>query len=111
MDLGKRIKSLRKSKGLTLEKVHERTGISRATLSSWENNKTYPSMTSLERWANGIGIEVWDIFFGEADFQPTAEEIKLVTLFRELNRNEQEHLLSLLKTMARRSKFNDSNHQ
>lgn len=43
MNIGKRIKTLRKELGLTLEKFGEKIGITKASLSTIENHKTNPS--------------------------------------------------------------------
>ncbi|MGG3278939.1 helix-turn-helix domain-containing protein [Paenibacillus solani] len=102
MDIGKRIRTIRKSRNLTLDKVHELTKISRATLSLWETNKTRPTLNALERWAEGIGIEVWDIFFDASEFEPTPDEMLMLEMFRQLSSSDQTHLLSLLKTMSKR---------
>ncbi|WP_348622630.1 helix-turn-helix domain-containing protein [Paenibacillus polymyxa] len=102
-DLGKRLKILRKSKGLTLDKVRERSGLSRTTLTLWENNKVAPSMEKLQIWAAAIGIDVLEIFFSdESEYELTTEEMKLIELFRELSKREKTNLMSVLKSMVRK---------
>ncbi|MDN4090875.1 helix-turn-helix domain-containing protein [Paenibacillus polymyxa] len=102
-DLGKRLRNLRKSKGLTLDKVRDQSGLSRTTLSLWENNKMAPSMEKLQIWATAVGIDVLDIFFSdESEYELTAEEMKLIELFRELSKREKTHLMSVLKSMVRK---------
>lgn len=102
MDLGSRLRTIRKSKNFTLDKLHERTGISRATLSKWENNKVPPTMAALERWAEGVGINVWDIFFGTSEYDLTSDEMNLIQMFRMLSPSDQQHLISLLRTMSKK---------
>jgi len=47
MELGTKLKNARVRTGLSQEDVSESIGISRQTLSSWENEKTYPDIISL----------------------------------------------------------------
>jgi len=104
LKLGERLKAIRKSRNLTLEKIHERSGISMANLSKWENNKGFPTLKSLEKWAKAVGITLWDIFFDYPDeFTPTAEELELIGLFRQLAKKDQEHILAILKQISKKS--------
>ena len=41
MDIGQKLKSARTSAGLTQEEVAEALGVSRQTISNWENGRTY----------------------------------------------------------------------
>lgn len=103
MNLGERLRYIRKSKKMTLNKVHEITKISRATLSQWETNKVPPSMTGLERWAKGLGIEVWDIFFPPSEFELSSdEEIQLLEMYRQLSPQNQSNIFNLLKSLSKR---------
>ncbi|MBQ9886645.1 MAG: helix-turn-helix transcriptional regulator [Lachnospiraceae bacterium] len=47
MDIGQKLKAARSNVGLTQELVAEKLGVSRQTLSNWENNKTYPDIISV----------------------------------------------------------------
>ena len=102
MNLGERLRSIRKNRNYTLDKIHEKSNISRATLSDWENNKRKPTISTLEKWAQAVGIDFWDIFFEPSSFSPNAEEIDMIFLFRMLSQNDKEHLLALLKTMVKK---------
>lgn len=44
MDIGLKIKEARLAAQLTQEQAAEALGVSRQTMSNWENNKTYPDM-------------------------------------------------------------------
>ncbi len=54
MEIGNKLKVARKNKGLTQEYVSEKLGISRQTLSNWENEKSYPDIVSI--------IEISDLY-------------------------------------------------
>lgn len=47
MDIGAKIKKARVAAQLTQEQSAEALGVSRQTLSNWENNKTYPDIVSV----------------------------------------------------------------
>lgn len=55
MDIGKKIKELRKSKNLTQEEFSEQIGISRSYLSDLENNRKSPSVETLKQIAERSG--------------------------------------------------------
>lgn len=47
MDIGTKIKEARLATKLTQEQAAEALGVSRQTMSNWENNKTYPDIVSV----------------------------------------------------------------
>lgn len=64
-DIAKRIVSLRKSRGLTQEKLGELLGISGQAVSKWENGISLPDIMLLPQLCNVIGVSV-DDFLGIA---------------------------------------------
>lgn len=65
--LNERLKNLRLAKGLTLQKVGEAFGISKASVSSWESGKSYPDHKRLEALAELLGTTVQFLIAGNAD--------------------------------------------
>jgi transcriptional regulator with XRE-family HTH domain len=102
LSIGERLRTIRKQKNLTLQKVHELTGISIATLSNWENNKRMPTTSGLKKWSKGLGINYEDIFYDDSLFSPTAEELNFLFLIRKLSPSDQDHLLAMLKLMVKK---------
>lgn len=47
MEIGSRLKKARGEIGLTQEKVAEELGVSRQSVSNWENNRSYPDIVSV----------------------------------------------------------------
>lgn len=47
MEIGSKLKDARNSKGLTQEQAAEALGVSRQTISNWENNRSYPDIISV----------------------------------------------------------------
>ena len=47
MEIGIKLKKARNEKGITQEQAAEALGVSRQTISNWENNKSYPDIISV----------------------------------------------------------------
>lgn len=60
--LGKRLRELRKRKGINQEKLAELINVEPATISNIENGKNYPSMINLENIMNILGVTFLDVF-------------------------------------------------
>ncbi len=60
--LGARIKELRKSRGLSQYQLSEKIGIDAKHLSRIEVGNSYPSMDTLERISQALGVEMKDVF-------------------------------------------------
>lgn len=52
MDIGPKIKNARVKANLTQEQVAEALGVSRQTISNWENEKTYPDIISVVKMSD-----------------------------------------------------------
>jgi len=62
LDLGSRVRDLRKSKGWTLEQAANQAGLARSTLSKIENGQMSPTFEALKKLATGLGISVPQLF-------------------------------------------------
>ncbi len=60
--LGKRIKELRKNKGLTQENLAELVGLETTSLSGIESGRHFPSLPTIEKIANKLNIELKTLF-------------------------------------------------
>lgn len=61
MSLGLRMKTLRKSKGLTQKGLAEEVNVSRIYIQSLESNRRLPSMKLLKRLAEALDVDVVDL--------------------------------------------------
>ncbi len=61
IDLGAKIRTVRKAKQLTLQQVSDRSGVSIATLSKIENGQAVGSLNTVYKIARGLGILVVDL--------------------------------------------------
>ncbi|MGB0664051.1 MAG: helix-turn-helix domain-containing protein [Pontibacterium sp.] len=62
LQLGKRVKEIRLSQGLTLEEASKRTGLARSTLSKIENEQISPTFSAVTKLANGLAIDMPQLF-------------------------------------------------
>lgn len=67
MNIGNKIIELRKRKNLTQEKLSEKIGVSRQTLSSWESNSTSPNLEQTLLISNELGISLDQLVDNELD--------------------------------------------
>jgi transcriptional regulator with XRE-family HTH domain len=59
---GQRIKRLRQAAGLTLQQLSDRSGLAASTISKVENNQISPTYENILRLANGLEVDVADLF-------------------------------------------------
>lgn len=65
MKLGRKIKSVRTGKGITIQDIAARSGLSKGFLSQVENDKTSPSLNTLERIADALETPLTYLLLGE----------------------------------------------
>lgn len=78
-----RIKDIIKEKGLTQVEVANNLGITRVGLNQLINGK--PSYTTLEKLANILNVEMWELFISPTDLQnkrPTASNTDFTALVK-----------------------------
>lgn len=76
MNIGNKIKSLRKAKGLTQEQLANAIGISFQAVSKWENNIAYPDITLAPVLANFFEVSMDELFaFSLAEKENTIKNI------------------------------------
>jgi len=73
--LGKRLRDLRKRKGINQEKLAELINVDPTTISNIENGKNYPSMINLENLLAVLDISFLDAF----DFEHKNTNADLLT--------------------------------
>lgn len=62
LKLGKRLKEIRKSLGLTLEEASKKTGLARSTLSKIENEQISPTFQAMQKLATGLQVDIPQLF-------------------------------------------------
>ncbi len=102
-NIGLILKNARERNNLTQKQVMELTGINRKSLSGYENNVAEPDLHTFSLLANLYGFSADDVL----DIHPSvtlltlqASELKILSLFKELDSQHQEELLILLNTLV-----------
>jgi transcriptional regulator with XRE-family HTH domain len=65
LDVGQKLKNARQSANLTQEAVAEKIGVSRQTMSNWENNKSYPDIVSIISLSDLYSISLDELLKGD----------------------------------------------
>ena len=65
MEIGKKLKNARMEVGLTQEKAAEKTGVSRQTISNWENEKSYPDIISVIALSDLYSVSLDELLKGD----------------------------------------------
>ncbi len=112
MNIGKRLRELREAKKLSQGEIEARCGLLRSYISRVECGLTVPSLRTLERWAEALGVELNELFLEGgrkpearrvAESQPLGSRQKhLLRLFRRMREPHQRLLLSLARDLARK---------
>lgn len=96
--LGRRIKELRKMKGLSQEELSEKVDIDPKHLSRIEVGRGFPSLDTLEKIAKALNVEMKDFF----EFAHEARSAKeLMKTLEGLAKETDEDSLRLLVKVAR----------
>lgn len=87
-DIGTKIKDARTAAQLTQEQVAEALGISRQTVSNWENDRTYPDIGSVVKLSDLYGVSLDHLLKGKkeepmSDYVAFLEESTNVTRSRD----------------------------
>ncbi|MBR5087798.1 MAG: helix-turn-helix transcriptional regulator [Ruminiclostridium sp.] len=74
MEFNSELQRLRKQRGLSQEELGENLGVSRQTISKWENGSAYPDMLNLITISDFFGVKIDDMISGgKYEEQPEPE--------------------------------------
>ena len=71
MEIGSKIRNARNASGFTQEKAAEALGVTRQTISNWENNKSYPDIISVVRMSDLYSISLDSLLKEDKDMKST----------------------------------------
>ena len=74
MEIWKKLKDARMRSGFTQESVAEKVNVSRQTISNWENEKSYPDITSVIELSNLYSISLDELLKGDEKMMEHLEE-------------------------------------
>lgn len=94
------IERLRIERGWTEYYLAERVGLPQSTISTWYRKNMIPTLPSLEKICNGLGITLSQLFAeGEEAVSLTENQRVLLEQWATLTPQQQDALLTLMKTM------------
>jgi len=99
---GRRIKELRKLRGLSQDQLSERVGIESKHLSRIEVGRNFPSMDTLVRIAEALGVELKDCFEFSHEVA-TLKELReiIVGLLKEASEEKLRVIVKVLRAIIR----------
>lgn len=74
MQIGEKLKQKRNEAGYSQEVLAERIGVSRQTVSNWENNRSYPDIGSVLRLSDLYGISLDELLKEDTNMRKHVEE-------------------------------------
>ncbi|MBO5336244.1 MAG: helix-turn-helix domain-containing protein [Lachnospiraceae bacterium] len=74
MEIGSKLKNARSEKGITQEQAAELLGVSRQTISNWENNKSYPDIISVIKMSDIYSISLDHLLKEDKSMNQTYQE-------------------------------------
>jgi len=98
MELGKKLVKIRKDNNLTQEDFAEKYNVTRQTISSWENSKSYPDLETLVKISDDFDITVEIDEDGNYIPFENEDQEKLKSILDD-NRNEINKLFDLANKM------------
>lgn len=102
--LGARIRTLRRARGLTQDRLADSTGVSRSAVAQWESDRAGHSAGMLRRVAEVLGVSVnmlrdgWEGLASEAVLTP--QESALLRLYRKCGHEDRSILMHVAEKIA-----------
>lgn len=74
MEIGSKLKNARNENGITQEQAAELLGVSRQTISNWENNKSYPDIISVIKMSDIYSVSLDHLLKEDKSMNQTYQE-------------------------------------
>ena len=99
MKFGDNLRNLRKIKKLSQEDLSEKVGVSRQSVSKWENSEAYPEMTNILILCKIFGCKINDLLSERIeDFNSFDEEVKMNVV--KFEKEKQKKMKTLTKILS-----------
>lgn len=96
MNLCDKLKDLRQSKGITVYRLSQETGISQNHIRELESGKRNPSVETLRRLCDALGVNLSEMFNDSSDISYlSSDERELIEHFRKLSDEKSKLLLKI----------------
>ena len=112
MDIAKRLKQIREAKGMTAKEVVSAVDMGAAMYSRIETGKTEPSLSTLEKIAKALGVDMSD-FFSVEDLNTDINSydgslMEKVKAIEALNEEEKKTVFSIVDAFTGKRKLKDA---
>jgi len=105
-DIGTRISTIRRERGLTQDELADQVGVSRSAVAQWETGRTGQVTGNLSRIADVLEVNVEYLVHGDdkraAGEVRQGDELALLRLYRECEPDDRQMLLRTARRLARR---------
>ncbi|NMM51640.1 helix-turn-helix domain-containing protein [Paenibacillus aquistagni] len=106
MQIGDRLRTLRREKNLTTTQLSKLSGVTQSTISEIENDNRSPQLDTLDKICQALGISINELFPAATNrtLFLSDEEKHILQVFYQLNPHEREALKTLVTSLLDRSK-------
>jgi|SRR5690554_908558 len=111
MSIADKIKVIRTNKGLSQKEVALSVGIDQAQYSRIESGKVEPTLSSLEKIAEALGIRVVELFSDEKPIDVNSYDKTIVERLRlldELEENEKSSIYNIIDMAVSKKRLKDT---
>ncbi len=98
-DILSRITEERLKRGWSEYRLAENSGITQSTISTWYRKQMQPSISSLEKICNGLGISLAQFFSIDSNSTLSGEQAEILEHWLRLDTDERSAIRLLLETM------------
>jgi len=108
MNIGDNIRACRKLKGLSQKEVAMTTGINQAQYSRVESGKVEPTISSLERIAEALGVSLSEFFADKKPLELSVAEqsiLERLRLINELEEDERNSVFNIIDGLVSKSRL------
>jgi transcriptional regulator with XRE-family HTH domain len=114
MDICRRLRELRESKGLSQGDLEKKSGTLRCYISRVECGHTVPQLGTLEKWMKALGVPLYELFIPEEALPSkgplaslTLKEKRLFELLKQIDEADRGFFLSVAEMLAKQRPSKD----
>lgn len=99
---GERLRTIRKTKGMTLEKMADKAGLSVQYIGDVERGKANPTFATVEKISEALSMKMTDLLDIE-EFQATIDEMRqdIMAYIQRADGETLRHLYALIRLLSR----------
>lgn len=100
MGFGAEVRRLRKARGLSLEQLAEKAGLSRNYIATLETKPRDPSLTTLRSIARALQVPVSELMKEKLSSAPSPAALEVARQFDRLPQRVQDGVIALLRSLT-----------